>query len=237
MAKKKGSFIGKIFKFFLFLLLLVILAVGGFAAGVYFQLIDSDQTQKVNETLKLYKLPVVGEYFDVPPGAELEEEESGEGNSSTSIIETVSNKINEVTDGNQSAGAEKKKDKEEDKKKSKDVKVSQKDIEKQMQEREAAEKKRISKLARIYNNMKAEEAAEALGYLDYDTAILILQKMDEEAVGQVLAKMDPGQAAQITQLLFEGRQRRVTLPTDIAQGRQANEEVPEEYNEEEGAEY
>ena len=112
------------------------------------------------------------------------------------------------------------------------MKVSQKDIEKIMQEREAAEKKRISKLARIYNNMKAEEAAEALGYVDLDTAILILQKMDEGVVGQVLAKMDPGQAAQITQMLFEGTQRRVVLPSDLMQGRQANEEQPNEYEEE-----
>ena len=211
-GKKKGSIIGTIIKFFLFLLLLLILAVGGFAAGVYFQVIDSEQTQQVNEILKLYKLPVIGEYFEKPPGAEDEETEVEE----ETKIETVNNVVPPDTASNQSAQAMKK----EEPKKSKEVKVSQKDIEKQMQEREAAEKKRISKLARIYNNMKAEEAANALGYVDLDTAILILQKMDEDAVGQVLAKMDPGQAAQITQMLFEGTQRRVGVTSDMLQAQQ-----------------
>ena len=92
-----------------------------------------------------------------------------------------------------------------------------------MQEREAAEKKRISKLARIYGNMKAEEAAEALGYVEADTAVLIMQKMDEDAAGKILAKMDPSLAAQITQMLYEGTQQRVgTSPYD----RRANENVP-----------
>jgi len=81
--------------------------------------------------------------------------------------------------------------------------------------------------------MKPEDAAAALGNLDYDTAILILQKMDEGVVGQVLSKMDPSQAARITQLLFEGTQHRVTMPTDRLQGTAANAEVlPEEQPEE-----
>ncbi|MBR1858817.1 MAG: magnesium transporter MgtE [Selenomonadaceae bacterium] len=215
MAKKKGGIVGKIVKFLLFLLLLLILTVGGFAAGVYFQLIDAEQTQEINEVLGLYKLPVVGEFFDKPEGVEDEETETNVQEIETNNIETVAN------GGNQSAGAASG----DNKKKSRDVKVTQKDIEKMAQEREAAEKKRISKLARIYNNMKAEEAAQALGNLDYDTAILILQKMDEGAVGQILAKMDPSQAAQITQLLFEGTQSRVVLPSDLMQGREANEDT------------
>ena len=63
MAGKKGGFIGKIVKFLLFIFMLLVLVVGGFIAGVYFQLIDSEQTQQVNEVLKLWKLPVVGEFF------------------------------------------------------------------------------------------------------------------------------------------------------------------------------
>ena len=86
-----------------------------------------------------------------------------------------------------------------------------------MQEREKAEKKRISKLARIYESMKPDEAANALVSVDMDTAVLILQKMNEANVGQILAKMASAQAAQITQMLFEGTQRRVTLPPEQAQ--------------------
>ncbi len=217
MAEKKkggiGGLFSKIFKFLLFILLLLILAVGGFAAGVYFQLIDSEQTQQVNEILKLWKLPVVGEYFEKPEGY-VEEEEEPEPEDTETKVETVSN--TNLKDGNQTAMAMKK----DESKKSKEVKLSQKDIERITQEREAAEKKRVSKLARIYTNMKAEEAAEALGYVDADTAVLILQKMDEDAAGKILAKMDPGLAAQITQMLFEGTQRRVVLPGERQQNQQ-----------------
>lgn len=221
-GKKKGGIIGKIVKFFLFIIVLLVLAVGGFFAGVYFQLIDSEQTKEVNELLKLWKLPVVGEFFEKPEGyvEEEEEEKKEESETDKAAVETANNA--NLPGGNQSAKAEKKPEQ----KKSKDVTLSQKDIEKQMQEREAAEKKRVSKLARIYGGMKAEEAAEALGYVDSDTAVLILQKMDEDAAGQILAKMDPGQAAQITQMLFEGTQRRVVSPYD----RRANQEQEEEEN-------
>ena len=218
MAGKKGGFIGKIVKFLLFIFTLLILAVGGFIAGVYFQVIDSEQTQQVNEVLKLWKLPVVGEFFEKPEGYVEEEEEVVVEQEDKSKMETAN-----LPGNNLSAKAEIKPEK----KKSKEVKVSQKDIEKQMQEREAAEKKRISKLARIYGNMKAEEAAEALGYVEADTAVLIMQKMDEDAAGKILAKMDPSLAAQITQMLYEGTQQRVgTSPYD----RQTNENVanPEE---------
>lgn len=225
-GKSKFGFIKKIFKFFLFLLLLLILAVGGFAAGIYFQVIDSEQTQQVNEILKLWKLPVVGEYFEKPEGyvEEEEEEEEPEEEPKTedkSNIETVNSNL---PGNNPSAKAEINKP---EAKKSKEVKVSQKDIEKQMKEREAAEKKRISRLARIYEGMKAPDAAEALGYVEVDTAVLILQKMSEDAVGQILAQMEPTQAAQLTQMLFEGTQRRVVSPSD-RQNQQQNQQNPQE---------
>ena len=213
-GSKKGGIIGKIVKFLLFILTLLILAVGGFIAGVYFQLIDSEQTQQVNEVLKLWKLPVVGEFFEKPEGYIEEEEETESEQDDKAKVELANN--SNLPGNNPSAKAEINKP---EPKKSKEVKVSQQDILKQMQEREAAEKKRISKLARIYGNMKAEEAAEALGYVDADTAVLIMQKMDEEAAGKILAKMDPTMAAQITQMLFEGTQQRVGLPAN----RQVNE--------------
>ena len=224
MAKAKGGIGGiikKIVKILIFLLLLLVLAVGGFAAGVYFQVIDSEQTQQVNEVLKLWKLPVVGEYFEKPEGYVEEEEAEETEPADETKVETVNSNL---PGNNPSAKAEIKKT---EQKKSKEVKVSQKDIEKQMQEREAAEKKRISKLARIYGTMKAEEAAEALGYVEADTAVLILQKMDEDAAGQVLANMEPTLAAQITQMLFEGTQRRVVSPADRQQPNQQNQEQVE----------
>ena len=200
MAKKKSIF-RKIFNVFLVLFILLILAAGGLFAAIHFEVLDravvDEKVQWLNEKVGLYKLPVVGyggifEYFEVPEGViwpppppEPEPEEKP--------VE-VANKP--VTPPEQP-------------KQSKEVKISQKDLEAQIAAREAAEKKRISKLARIYDNMKPEEAAKALDSVNLDTVVLILQKMDESNAGKVLAKMDSNQAAQITQMLMDGDRRRL----------------------------
>ena len=62
--------------------------------------------------------------------------------------------------------------------------------------------------------MKPEEAANALINVDWDTTVLILQRMSEDSVAQVLAKMEPETAAQLTEMLYRGTQRRVTTPSD-----------------------
>ena len=191
MAKKKGSIFKKILVGLFLIVFLALLGVSAFAASIYFGVLDSEKVAWVNEKIGLYKLPLIGagqefEYFAVPEGVVWPPPPEPEPEPEP---------------------------KKEDKK-SKDVKVSQKEIEEQMKAREAAEKKRISKLARIYDNMKPEEAANALNDVSLDTVVMILQKMDESNAGQVIAKMDPSKAARITQMLFDGQQRRLTLPGD-----------------------
>jgi|GEM_PF-2541760 len=207
MAKKK-SFLSKITTFLFVIFFLLILLIGGAVAAIYFQVVNDEQVQWANENLGLYKLPVVGadqmfEYFKVPDGVVWPEPEP-----KPEPTEEEKNKT-EVAANNPSAKATA----EGDKQKSKDVKISRKEIEEQMAAREAAEKKRISKLARIYENMKPEEAAQALDGVEMDTVVLILQKMTEDSAAQVLAKMEPIQAARLTQMLFEGTQRRLPAPT------------------------
>jgi len=207
MAKKK-SFLSKITTFLFVIFFLLILLIGGAVAAIYFQVVNDEQVQWANENLGLYKLPVVGadqmfEYFKVPDGVVWPEPEP-----EPEPTEEEKNKT-EVAANNSSAKATA----EGDKQKSKDVKISRKEIEEQMAAREAAEKKRISKLARIYENMKPEEAAQALDGVEMDTVVLILQKMTEDSAAQVLAKMEPIQAARLTQMLFEGTQRRLPAPT------------------------
>jgi len=207
MAKKK-SFLSKITTFLFVIFFLLILLIGGAVAAIYFQVVNDEQVQWANENLGLYKLPVVGadqmfEYFKVPDGVVWPEPEP-----KPEPTEEEKNKT-EVAANNPSAKATA----EGDKQKSKDVKISRKEIEEQMAAREAAEKKRIGKLARIYENMKPEEAAQALDGVEMDTVVLILQKMTEDSAAQVLAKMEPIQAARLTQMLFEGTQRRLPAPT------------------------
>ena len=211
MAKKKGSIFKKIFWGLFLIVFLALLGVSAFAASIYFGVLDNEKVAWVNEKIGLYKLPLIGagqefEYFAVPEGVvwpppEPEPEpEPAPTDTPTAVAEKPK--------------PEPKPEEKKDDKKSKDVKVSQKELEEQMKAREAAEKKRISKLARIYDNTKPEEAAKALNDVSLDTVVLILQKMNEANAGQVIAKMEPSKAARVTQMLFDGQQRRLTLPGD-----------------------
>ena len=62
--------------------------------------------------------------------------------------------------------------------------------------------------------MKPEDAANALINVDWDTTVLIFQRMSEDSVAQILSKMEPEAAAQLTEMLYAGTQRRVTTPSD-----------------------
>ena len=175
----------KIFKIILMLFLLLALVIGGFALGVYLRIFD---TAEMNEKLGLYKLPVVGEYFvkPAPPQEEMEEKP----------LEDV-------------------KPKTEEKKQSKKITLTKKEIEEQMKQRESAEKKRVSKLARLYNGMKPKDAAEAMDALDDDLAVTILQKMDEGTASKVLSEFEPAKAARLTQLIYEGTKKNLQTAADI----------------------
>ena len=204
MAKKKG-FISKIVTFLMVIFFLFILLIGGAIAAVYFEVVNDEQVQWANEKVGLYKLPLVGagetfEYFQVPEGVVWPEPEP-----EPEVVEEDKNKTETTVATNTTTT--------ETQQKTKDVKISRKEIEAQMAAREAAEKKRIGKLARIYESMKPEEAAQALDGVEMDTVVLILQKMSEDSAGQVLAKMEPIQAARLTQMLFEGTQTRLPTPT------------------------
>ena len=150
MAKKKGSIFKKIFWGLFLIVFLALLGVSAFAASIYFGVLDNEKVAWVNEKIGLYKLPLIGagqefEYFAVPEGVvwpppEPEPEpEPAPTDTPTAVAEKPK--------------PEPKPEEKKDDKKSKDVKVSQKELEEQMKAREAAEKKRISKLARIYDNM------------------------------------------------------------------------------------
>ena len=208
MAKKKGSFFKKLLVGLFVIVFLLLLGVSAIAACIYYDVISKERVDQANELVGLYRLPIIGaggqfEYFSVPEGVvwpppEPEPEPEPAENPTQVATNTTTTPTPPKPDD----------------KKSKDVKVTQKEIEEQMKAREAAEKKRISKLARIYDNMKPEEAAKALNDVSLDTVVLILQKMNEANAGQVIAKMEPAKAARVTQMLFDGQQRRLTLPSD-----------------------
>ena len=188
--EKKGS---KIVKVLLMLFLLFVLIVGGFALGVYLQLID---TQEANEQLKLYDLPVIGEYFVRPAPSESDMEKMP------------------VEDAKPDKDKDLKSD-DKDKKESKKLVITKEEIEKQMKQREAEEKKRVSKLARLYNQMKPKDAAKAMDELDDDMCIAILQRMDEAVVAKIMTEFDEGKTARITRIMYAGTKKEVNTEEDI----------------------
>lgn len=183
----------KIVKIALAAILLLVLVAGGFLLGVYLQIFDAGT---MNEKLKLYDMPIIGEFFVKPAP------ETGEARK-----EDVSGKPKEeLTDS--------KPDPDKDKGQSKPKVLTKEEIEKQMKEREAQEKKRVSKLARVYNEMKPQQAAEVMKDLDDDLSVAILQKMDESQAAKTLAAMDADQSARLTKLMYTGVPKKVISPLD-----------------------
>ena len=187
----------KIVKIALAAILLLVLVVGGFLLGVYLQIFDAST---MNEKLKLYDMPIIGEFF-VKPAPETEE---------VSKEEASGKPKEEMTDSKLNPD----KDKDKDKGQSKPKVLTKEEIEKQMKEREAQEKKRVSKLARVYNEMKPQQAAEVMKDLDDDLSVAILQKMDESQAAKTLAAMDADQSARLTKLMYTGVPKKVISPLD-----------------------
>ena len=89
------------------------------------------------------------------------------------------------------------------------------ELEKQEQERLLEEKKRISKLARMYESLKPKEAADIINKIDDNTAVQILLKMEEETAAKVLANMPSLKAATLSKVLIKYRAEKpktITLP-------------------------
>ena len=238
MKDKLAALLRKIRNFIITVVVLTVLVIAAFVAAIKFDVLDTEDVAMLNEELGLYRLPFVGNgrYFEVPEGVEWPpiepipepeppppppeepkpDDESKDGKSKDDKSKDDKSKDDKAKD-----------DKSKDDK-SKDVKIDKKAIDEQRKEREAAEKKRVTRLARIYESMKPEEAAKALVSVDWDTTVLIFQRMSEESVAAILAKMDPDQAAQLTEMLFTGTQRRVTTSQDTMRNQPVTptEEVP-----------
>jgi len=202
----------KIRNILLVVLVLTVLTVAGFAAAIKFDVLGTEDVAMLNEELGLYRLPFVGNgrYFEVPEGVIWPPPPEPEPEPEPPKPEPVA--APEPKPEEQPKPEEKPKPKKDDK--PREVKIDRKAIDEQKAKREAEEKKRVTRLARIYETMKPEQAAKALINVDWDTTVLIFQRMSEESVANILAKMEPEAAAQLTEMLYAGTQRRVTTPQD-----------------------
>ena len=154
----------KIVKFALAAVLLLVLVVGGFLLGVYLQIFDAGT---MNEKLKLYDMPIIGEFF-VKPAPETEEAPQEEATGKTKEV---------LTDSKPNPNKDK------DKGTSKPKVLTKEEIEKQMKEREAQEKKRVSKLARVYNEMKPQQAARLTKLMYTGVPKKVISPLDRQSQG------------------------------------------------------
>ncbi|MCR5559396.1 MAG: magnesium transporter MgtE [Schwartzia sp.] len=189
----------RILKVLAMLFLLVLLIGAGFFVGIYLRIFDVD---KINESMKLYDMPVIGQFFVKRQGGETETEQA-------------------QTAEADKAQADKDKAKEPDKDKakqkpeeSKPVVLTKAEIEKQKKEQQAAEKKRVTKLARLYNEMKPKDAAAIMDALNDDITIAILQRMDESQCAKILTAFEPEKSARLTRVIYSGARSRMSSPGD-----------------------
>ena len=211
---KAFSALRKIRNVVLGIIALTVLVVAGFAAAVKFDVLKTEDVAMLNEELGLYRLPFVGNgrYFEVPEGVEWPPPPPLEPEPEPEPEPQPTAEPEPPKEEPKPAVEEKPKSTREEK--PREVKIDRKAIEEQRAQREAEQKKRVTRLARIYESMKPEEAANALINVDWDTTMLIFQRMSEDSVAQILAKMDPEAAAQLTEMLFAGSQRRVNAPAE-----------------------
>lgn len=203
--KQSTSFMSKIVKALGALAVLAFLVLVGFFVGIYLRIFD---VHAINE--KIREMPSISQYFgdaatsavdsvtDTMSGGE-GQQPVGDGSSNNAASSDQDKKQDSKDDKVQSgAGQEKKAQEDEPKKLTKD------EIEKQRKALEAAEKKRVSKLARLYSQMKPADAALILEEVNDDIVIAILQKMEEGQSAQILSKFDPSRSARITRAMYAG---------------------------------
>ena len=80
------------------------------------------------------------------------------------------------------------------------------EIEQLLDKQSEEEDSRITSLVKIYENMKAKEAAEIFNTLDLDILVEVMSRMSERKVSPVLAAMNPERARTVTIMLAEQKQ-------------------------------
>lgn len=83
--------------------------------------------------------------------------------------------------------------------------LSQK-IEKLLEQQSEEEKARIQSLVKIYEGMKAKDAARIFDTLDIDVLISVMGQMSERKLSPILAEMNPDRARAVTIILVEEKQ-------------------------------
>ena len=170
--------------------------IGGFFLGVYLRVFD---VNAMNEKLELYKYPVIGQYFEQPEN--IDEKEHSDNIELKSKPAAKSEVKQDLLKNNNANGRTNP---------NSAVVLTKEEIEKQMKLRQAEEKKRISKLARLYNEMKPEDAVKLLEQLDDNMVLAIMGKMEDDQVVQILPLFNTARGANLTRIMYNGKPPVVT---------------------------
>lgn len=195
-ATKKPNRFLRLIKILAFILLFLCLIIGGFFLGVYLRVFD---VNAMNEKLELYKYPVIGQYFEQPEN--IDEKEHNDNIELKSKPAAKSEVKQDLLKNNNANGRTNP---------NSAVVLTKEEIEKQMKLRQAEEKKRISKLARLYNEMKPEDAVKLLEQLDDNMVLAIMGKMEDDQVVQILPLFNTARGAHLTRIMYNGKPPVVT---------------------------
>lgn len=181
---------GLVFKIVFVALALCILVAIGFAAGVYLKMID---VEKITKDINLSQNPVVGRFL---PKTNFEPVELEEDTENIQIPPGSALTPNHTQQPVIVPPAEQLPN---------DNIITKEDLEKQAKLRQKEEAKRISKLARLYGEMKPDAAVAIMKELDDPTIVAIFNKMEEEQVSKILALFESRRAARITENMLKGQ--------------------------------
>ncbi len=101
-------------------------------------------------------------------------------------------------------------------KKVKELKTLQAAIAKLIKTYDDQQNAKLQSVVKIYENMKAKDAARIFEELDMDTLLMVAERMKERKLAPIMAKMDPTKATEITVEL--SRQREMPAVGDEAGG-------------------
>lgn len=181
-APKKKGLARVLFKLLLVLIVLLMLGGAGVAAGVYFKLID---VPGIAQKYKLHTLPVVGRYIPQPATnfeqVDLPEEPPAEQPPAPPAPVA------------------------QDPPAAKPPAATPEELKEQLAKTRQEQAKRISRLARLYGEMKPDEAVPILNQLDDPTVLAILNKMEDGQAAKILALFDARRAARLSQDMLKGK--------------------------------
>ncbi|MCF6093835.1 hypothetical protein L1765_07550 [Microaerobacter geothermalis] len=109
------------------------------------------------------------------------------------------------------------------------------DLEKQLEEKQLSQEERLKKIkevADIYAGMSSSKAAPIIEKLTIEEAVLVLESMNNEARSQILAKMDPKRAADISIML---KDTTISKDSEIAALQERIKQLSKELSEREKA--